>query len=326
MRFDLDTPIAVIIYNRPDKTLQLFLELQKIKPKNLYLIADGPKKNSKLDKELCERSRRIFDQVDWNCEVRKNFSETNLGCKSRVVSGLDWVFENCEKAIILEDDCIPSKTFFSYAADLLDRYESDLEIGMISGTNFSPQVKNKDDYFFSRYPAIWGWATWKRVWKIYDSEISDWPIKKSTGTYITWTEEKKTKRYWKFNFDQIYKNKIDTWDIQLAYQLLFNNLLTIVPRVNLVSNIGFGQSGTHTKNQNSNLANMERYEMNLPLNHPSTRIISREIDCDKEAAIFNLSLFNLLKHKILTLSALLKVDRQIIHIYFYVKNFFGVRK
>ena len=151
------TPVAFIIFNRPDTTKRVFAEIAKARPPKLLVIADGPRADHPADVEKCAAVRAIIDGVDWDCEVLKNYSDVNLGCKRRVSSGLDWVFDTVEEAIILEDDCLPHPTFFRFCEEMLEKYRDDKRIAMISGDNLQFGRKRTGySYYFSRYPHIWG--------------------------------------------------------------------------------------------------------------------------------------------------------------------------
>jgi len=264
----LNVPIAFIVFNRPELTAQVFECIRAARPKELFVIADGPRQEE--EREACQRTREIATAVDWDCEVRTNFSESNLGCGKRVSSGIDWLFEQCDQAIILEDDCVADPTFFPYCADLLDKYRNDERIAMISGDNFLQGYTDSttpESYYFSRFALIWGWATWKRAWKNYDFEMKEWPTLKGNGwlekTYGRNSHTQLRRR----NFDRVYSGAIDTWDTQWQYTVLRHNSLVILPAVNLISNIGFGESATHTKTVTSQ-ACLETNAIVFPLNHP----------------------------------------------------------
>ena len=168
--------VVVIIYNRPGHTRRLFEQIESLKPQRLFIIADGPKHNNPHDKKKCEECREIFNQADWTESVYKNFAASNMGLKTRVSSGLDWVFTYTDQAIILEDDCIPSEDFFSYCSLALEEFESNDEVLVITGDNFQNGIVRGDgSYYFSKYNHCWGWATWKRAWKLYDGNIEFWP-------------------------------------------------------------------------------------------------------------------------------------------------------
>ncbi|MFA6476209.1 MAG: hypothetical protein WCV68_02205 [Candidatus Paceibacterota bacterium] len=244
----LDTPILFIIFNRPDPTRRVFNEIRKIKPQSLYIAADGPRIGQAGEAELCEETRRIVSNVDWPCDVHTNFSKTNLGCKVGVSSALNWFFNKVEAGIILEDDCLPNQSFFLFCQELLERYRDTNKIKMISGNNFQGGIKRGEaSYYFSHFPHIWGWATWSRAWKDYDVSMRSYPQFKSEGKIRNTFTDQRMQKYYLSLFDRLYRNEIDTWDGQWVYSIYEQNGLSIIPNVNLVSNIGFGPNATHTK-------------------------------------------------------------------------------
>lgn len=277
----MKTPILLLIFNRPDNVIKVVNALRKIKPKTIYLAADGPRKNASSDKAKCALARKTaLDQIDWPCTVHKLFRKSNLGCKNAVVGALDWFFRHVEQGIILEDDCIPNISFFSFCEELLEKYKSNTSIHTISGNNFHAQNNFvADSYYFSAIPQVWGWATWRRVWILYDKNISDWPkrktttwIKKVTGNYII-------SKYWSYIFDRMYRHEIDTWDYQLVYLCFTYSGLNIIPSVNLVTNIGYGIDATHTKHKTKHIG-LDSKDMKFPLTHP--RVIKVNTYADRE--------------------------------------------
>jgi hypothetical protein len=273
------TPILFIIFNRPDTTIRVFNEIKKIKPTKLYIVSDGPRLNKIGEKEKCEETRKIIDLIDWQCQVFKNYSDINLGCQKRVSSGIDWFFKNEEQGIIIEDDCLPNNSFFRFCEEMLEKYKDNERIGMISGDNFQfGKVKNEYDYYFSKYSHIWGWATWRRAWEKYDVNLTNWPeIRKNNGLRKVFVS-KKDIYYWSSIFNDVYNGKIDTWDYQWSFTCFLNNYLSIMPTKNLISNIGFGQTGsTHTKRINK-FSNMENFELIFPLKEPKYVIVNIESD------------------------------------------------
>ena len=248
MQENFNTPILFIIFNRPDRAQLVFNEIKKIKPKKLFVVADGPRLNKDSEAEKCEEARKIINQVDWDCEVYKNFSDSNLGCKIRVSSGINWFFENVEEGIILEDDCLPDQSFFTYCENLLDKYRYNDKIMMISGGNFQfGKVRGEGSYYFSKLMHIWGWASWRRAWQFYDLDMKTFPEFKNQGQIKNIWNSKRTQEYWMRVFQKAYDNKINTWDYQLTYSFWSQGGLAIIPNTNLVSNIGFGGDSTHTK-------------------------------------------------------------------------------
>jgi hypothetical protein len=244
---NFNTPLLFLIFNRPDTTQKVFDAIRQARPKYLYVAADGPRSDRICEKEKCETTRAIIKQVDWDCEVKTLFREKNLGCGKAVSSAITWFFDNVEQGIILEDDCLPDETFFGFCENMLEKYQNDERIMMITGLNYMVNELSllvKESYIFSRYFAIWGWATWKRAWKQYDIKMNGWETIKSQDKLQSFYFQDIYKKHFFSIFDAACKKEIDTWDIQWFFSCLFNNGLSIVPKVNLISNIGI--IGTHT--------------------------------------------------------------------------------
>jgi SAM-dependent methyltransferase len=257
----LTTPVTLIIFNRPETTVKVFEAIRQAKPSKLLVIADGPRNDRPDDIENCQAARAIVEQVDWDCEVLRNYSEVNLGCRKRVVSGLDWVFEQVEEAIILEDDCLPHPTFFRYCQELLEKYRNEPRIMMISGDNFQfGRNQTEYSYYFSRYGHIWGWATWKRSWILHDDSMASWPKLRDTQWLTNILNNEKAVSFWSRNFQGVYDG-FNTWDYPWLFTLWSHHGLTILPNVNLISNIGFGYAGTHTQTSESPLSNMSVFPL-----------------------------------------------------------------
>jgi len=238
-------PIVFLVFNRPETTAQVFAAIREARPARLLLIADGARPDRSGEAELCEQVRRIIDHVDWPCFVEQNYSEQNMGCRERIVTGLDWAFSLVEEAIILEDDCLPHPDFFRFCSMMLERYRDDHRVMMVGGTNYLlDSLKLSDSYLFSRYFAIWGWATWRRAWKLYDRSMSNWPRLRREKQLDSFYHQRFMVRHLTTLFDMVASGRLNTWDVQWFYSCLFNNALSIVPGVNLISNIGV--SGTHT--------------------------------------------------------------------------------
>ncbi|MEI9475034.1 MAG: glycosyltransferase family 2 protein [Deltaproteobacteria bacterium] len=264
----LKTPVALIIFNRPETTTRVFEEIRKAQPPQLLVVADGPRVDHPTDPERCAAARAIIDQVDWDCDIRKNYSEINLGCRRRVSSGLAWVFQEVEEAIILEDDCVPHPTFFRFCEELLEKYRDDGRIGHIGGVNFQFGRRRTDySYYFSRYNHIWGWASWRRAWEQYDPDMKLWPEIREGRWLLDFLGERRLVAYWWNTFQNVYEGKIDTWDYQWTFHCWIQSRRSILPCVNLISNIGFDTTATHTKGQSA-FSNMKTEPMGFPLDHP----------------------------------------------------------
>jgi hypothetical protein len=272
-------PIVFIIFNRPEPTQIVFDVIAQIRPTHLLVIADGPRASRTEDKELCQRVRSIADQVTWDCEVSVNFAEENLGCQKRIISGLDWAFSLVAEAIILEDDCLPDLSFFPFCEQMLERYRDDPRVGMISGTNFvQKKLKTEYSYFFSQTIHIWGWATWRSSWQRYDRHLSRWPEIKRARLLSEVFDDPRVAAYWTERFDEMYSGTgPNTWDYQWVYTNLVNHSLSIVPRVNLVTNIGFGPDATHTVASGDGLK-VETEQIDFPLLHPPSLLPLRSMD------------------------------------------------
>ena len=236
----LNTSVAFIIFNRPDTTARVFETIRQARPPQLLIIADGPRSDRPGEVEQCLATRAIVQHIDWNCTVLRNYSDVNLGCRKRIISGLNWVFDQVNEAIILEDDCLPNPTFFQYCEELLDQYRHNPRVMMISGNNFQfGHNPTEYSYYFSRYGHIWGWATWKRSWQLFDESMPNWLDLKQQGWLEYFLGNDQVADFWKRSFQAVYDG-FDTWDIIWVFILWFHSSLAILPKVNLVSNIGFG--------------------------------------------------------------------------------------
>jgi hypothetical protein len=268
-KFQLNTPVVFIIFNRPDTTERVFAEIAKAKPPKLLVISDGPRLCREGEADKVAATRSIIDRVDWSCDVLTNYSEDNLGCKHRVSSGLDWVFEIVEEAIILEDDCLPHPSFFQFCEELLEHYRGDQRIAMISGDNFQFGYRcNEDSYYFSHYNHVWGWASWRDRWKNdYDVEMTNWPRIRDDGKVTAWFRSPEEAKHWAADFELAYQSKINSWAYPWFFSSLLHGRLSVMPSVNLISNIGFGHEATHTTGA-SVLSDMPIEEMRFPMRHP----------------------------------------------------------
>lgn len=240
-----NTPILFLIYNRPDVTMSVFASIINIKPKYLYIAADGPK--DELDLTNCLEARKVVELIDWDCDIKILFREKNLGCRDAISSAISWFFEQVEQGIILEDDCLPNTSFFLYCDALLDKYKFDDKITMLSGSNhlFNNKYANCEGYFFSTYCNIWGWASWRRVIKNInwypDKSLLSVNESKEFSSYLI-GKEKLANGFYGLLEDVIEK-KFNTWDIVFFYNLFKMNGVNIFSLKNLVSNIG--NLGTH---------------------------------------------------------------------------------
>lgn len=266
----MDTPVVFLIFNRPELTQQVFRVIKQVRPSRLLVVADGPRFPEEA--RQCRAARAIVDGVNWDCEVSTNFSDCNLGCKARVSSGLDWAFSLVEEAIVLEDDCLPHPDFFPFCREMLHAYRDDERIMMISGCNFLNGRKGiSESYFFSRYFAVWGWASWRRAWRKYDIGMRQWELLKARRQLDAFYGQDYMRAHVTAMFDAARRNEIDTWDIQWFYTCLFNNGLSVVPAANLVSNIGV--VGTHSTSRGRNQSLPTASLDIAALRHPDPRLL-----------------------------------------------------
>ncbi len=295
-----DTPILFVVFNRPETTKLVFEEIRKRRPAYLFIAADGPRENRPTDIQRCSEVREIVSNVDWPCEVNKLFSENNLGCKRAESSAINWFFNNVEMGIILEDDDLPDQSFFPYCKELLEKYKDDKRVMHISGDNFqqhNPKFSKNESYYFSKIPHVWGWATWRRAWNLYDLEMKGWPEVKENGSLVSFFNSRGIYEYWAYVWDRYYAHKIDSYDGQWVFACASHGGLSINPSVNLISNLGFGDDSTHTKDSSLWFANLPIKTVNFPLVHP------KDISVDDSADAFTFrELFGIdkkIRHRIL---------------------------
>lgn len=268
----LNTAVLFLVFNRLDTTKQVFASIKKAKPPRLYVAADGAREGKEGENTKAQAVRDyIMENIDWECEVKTLFRDSNLGCKMAVSGAIDWFFENEEMGIILEDDILPSQSFFWFCEELLIKYKDDMRVGQISGFNYG--YKNKDlkyDYFFSKYGFIWGWASWRRAWNKYDINMKDFNECKKIDIFDNYFSKNKNQQL--NNFESVYTNKLNTWDYQWSYSRFINNLYAVVPEINLITNIGFGDDATHTFGDNPYESLKNEEFNNLDLLHPNYMI------------------------------------------------------
>jgi len=264
----MQTPVVLLIFNRPDTTRRVLEVVRAARPSTLLVVADGPRPHVSSDEERCAETRALIDGVDWVCDVRRHYADANMGLADRVAGGLTWAFGQVEAAIILEDDCVPHPSFFRFCAELLDRYALDTRIMAIAGDNFQFSARTAEySYYYSRYPHCWGWATWRRAWRFYDHSMAAWPQVRERKLLDGILESRSASRDWTRIFDATYTGRVNSWANRWTLACWLQNGLTILPAVNLVSNIGFGSLGTHTRDD-SPFGNMEVHPLEFPLKHP----------------------------------------------------------
>ena len=260
----MKSPVLFLVFNRPETTLKVFESIRLAKPPKLYIAADGPREGRMAEFAICNEVREITTKnIDWVCEVHTLFRDKNLGCKRGVYEGIDWFFENEEEGIILEDDVVPHPDFYVFCDFVLNKYRFDERVMMATGTNYLSNSENQQPYFFSEHYTIWGWATWKRSWSLYDPEMSLWTQKKTQADVCYKFQNGYIWKHFKNTFDSLKLDYIDTWDIQWVFTCLFNSGLCVTPRVNLVTNIGV--NGVHSESITDSHF-LEHFSLNFDFN------------------------------------------------------------
>jgi hypothetical protein len=283
----LNTGVALILFRRPEQTARVFERIREARPPMFFLIADGPREGVADDERECEAARAVVQRVDWPCEVIRCYANGNLGLKARVSTGLDRVFEQVDRAVILEDDCLPHPAFFRWCEELLERYEGDERVLHLSGSRLLPDgPDNGASYHFSRYAHVWGWATWRRAWHLYDDELTDWhresEPEREARLRAMFSEESE-RRYWRYVWDN--SEEIDNWDGLWSYALLSRNRLAANPNTNLISNIGYGEAATSAIEDPLGFAARPLEGMRFPLIHP--RSVERDEEVDARMSVLS---------------------------------------
>ena len=292
----LNTPVLLLVFNRPVQALRVLRAIRQQQPAQLFIAADGPRENKPGEPELCDATRRaVLQHIDWPCEVKTLFRAQNLGCGKAVSSAINWFFEQVEEGIILEDDCVPAPVFFTFCAELLERYRANEKIMHIGGTNYQMGiVRGEASYYFSKYAHIWGWATWKRAWKYYDFTLQRYKHHDISHLAPRFRHDLRT----------IYEQRIDTWDIQWFMSVLFNEGIAITPNTNLVRNTGYGQDATHTTTQPAWFKRMV-YNSITEISHPLTIRTDQAADAYTVRTLYNDNRFSFMVKKIIKSNALL---------------------
>ena len=262
----INTAILLIGFNRPENIKRLLNILKKTRVSRLYISIDGPRKNNNLDQNLIDKHRILIKNINWPCSVKALFNKKNLGCGKAVKNAIDWFFRFEKQGIILEDDLIPSNSFFFYCEELLNRYSKDDRIGMISGNNLTNFQFKKKSYLFSKHATTWGWASWRRAWKNYEFYLNWNKSIENKNIIRNGFVTNNFKSYLYSRIDYLVNRLVDTWDYQWSFTLYSQNQLCIIPKKNLVKNIGFDQSATHTKSKIKFLYNV-KHEIQFPLIH-----------------------------------------------------------
>ncbi len=317
-------PILFIVFNRLDTTQKVFEQIKKVRPLKLYIASDGPR-NKEEEKKVLEIRNYLLENIDWPCELKTRFRTENLGVGFGPNDAITWFFSQEEMGLIIEDDCLPSLSFFSFCDLMLDYYKNDKRIGVIQGFNPFPKEMN-NSYFFSTYDLKWGWATWKDRWVYQDMYTKDWPeVKKNKLLDDKFQNKKLVTRYWYNMFEQIHRSPYMAWDTQFTYQMLKRNIFTIVPLKNIVMNIGYRDDATSTRwGMPEHIRQLTLEELNFPIKHPENIKPNKEYDELVEKVHFEINLKTVLRYELRNLLDSNKITRKLllsplIFLYRYIK-------
>lgn len=275
-------PILLISFNRADNSRRVLEQIRKVRPKELYLAFDGPRKTVPEDAEKCKECRKIVKEVDWECNIHTLLREENVGCGFGPSGAITWAFETAKELIILEDDCLPSLSFFSFCEELLERYRNDKRVWIISGLSIHPETSffGEYDYLFSHYAHTWGWATWSDRWGEFDMHMKDAPIfinqKIAYDVFESHQTAKRFTRRFQKVYDNIEQEVKHSWDTQWDYARIKNSSSDIVPKINLITNIG-DADGTHTS-KGSSASRLLVGEFSDPIRHPKFVVRNKRYD------------------------------------------------
>jgi hypothetical protein len=266
-----ESPVALFMWRRPDTTARVLDAIRAARPRKLLAVANAPRPGVEGEQELCERTQALLETVDWPCEVSTEVAASHLSQTERIESGLDWVFGQTDRVIVLEDDCVPNPSFFRYCDEMLERYRDAERVMTVSGNNFQFEEPASDDsYYFSRFPQIWGWATWRRAWEGHDREMAAWPELRESGWLERIFDEPSAAAYWAHMLETNYRDR-GAWDRSWLLTSLLRDAVHAIPNVNLVTNVGFREDATHTRPEYAGLfADLPTEPLEFPLRHPAS--------------------------------------------------------
>jgi len=281
-------PVVLMFYKR-ETVLKVLDQVKKYQPEKLFLVADGGKNEREHEKCVCIRNL-VENSIDWDCKIFKYYNEKNYGCRVTIPNGITSVFDHCDRAIILEDDCVPNPTFFPFCEEILEKFAQDQRVNTISGSNYLPDknISDKYSYTFSGYAETCGWATWKRAWDLYDAKLTQWPELSNQNILANSFLSEAEVIYWNDLFDSVYSYHCDcdSWDYQWLFMSFINSALSVVPRNNLITNIGFNNDATHCKDSSSPFAFKPTQDLKFPLTHPDYVLRNKKFDNDYGNLVF----------------------------------------
>lgn len=325
----MESPILFIAFKRLDTTKKVFEAILDVQPKKIYIAIDGPRNLKEFNEVESVRAyiSNKIEHIKWDCKIKTKFNEKNLGIGFGATNAIDWFFENEKKGIILEDDCVPNKSFFSFCDEMLNYFENEKRVGMVEGFNPFPRIPINHSFFFSKYTLCWGgWATWRDRWSLHDVFTNDWPLTKNTNFLRQFSNNKKqVATYWSLVFDAIHKKTNFSWDTRLSYAFFKKRMLSIIPRKNIVDNIGYGNEGaTNTYLPKPHyIEELKKEELEFPLIYPKDFIIMEEWDELIEKVLFDINYKTITR---LTIGNLIRSNRMLKLFYPYISKLYKIYK
>lgn len=281
--------VLLIGFNRPHLMRQVLDSIRPARPKTLMVCIDGARVDRPEDQAKIDATAKLFDDLDWPCDVEIHRQPRNLGCRYNPAYAISWMLEKHGAGVILEDDCVASPSFLPFCWELLERYEHDTRISMISGVCHDVMLNQGVSYGFSKYCYIHGWATWKDRWEGMDLEMRDSPEITRLGLLDNVFGPGQVSRFWTLSMQRVHSGHvraITSWDIQWNLHNFLNHRLGIVPTVNLIDNIGTGPDATNSLPTDYFL-HMEAKTLEFPLRHPKYMVVDAKADAINEHRRFS---------------------------------------
>ena len=275
----LNTAVLLITFNRPDVTRRVLDRILEMEPPVLYFFNDAPRAGNQTDAERCAEIRKMAEEISYSGIVKTRFESSNLGCKMGESTAMSWLFEHEERGIVIEDDILPSKEFFWYCEEMLEKYEDDPRVFSITGCNLLNEWNSgQQDYHFALFGSFWGWAGWSKIWKLYDVEMAKWKDPKIQRLVLNYLPTKHYRTLRKMEFDSLVEGVNSTWDFQFCLIHYLNHAMSVVPSVNMIENIGFNRDDAVHMTGESVFSELKHHPVNFPLRHNSDMIPDMEYD------------------------------------------------
>lgn len=271
-------PVLLLGFNRPDKLPRVIEPLRSIQPRRVFIAIDGPREGRPDEAERCLETQRAAEAaIDWECQVQRLYRDRNLGCRRAVSEAITWALQHVDEVLIIEDDCILDPSFVSLTRVLLDRYRDDARVASIAASNFQQgHWRGDGGYYASKYPHCWGWATWRRAWKRYGEDLNTLGAFTESDAYAALHTSELEREYWRHAIDLCRSGKVDSWSYLWTFSCWLHGMVALLPNKNLVTNVGFGEDSTHTK-EACEISEL-RHEVLEDFSAPSTLAMDQEAD------------------------------------------------